>query len=201
MNEKLTPAEREAVRAYLRYLFAVPGLIAVLLAGAGGFFFQEIVYERAYKNAYIKAFPLVQTQLVNSTQKLANAESEMRGLLKQMQAQTKEGEELRQKLENTTNFSLASEQVGTFVEEIHKRVVGDETFLENIDKVIRTPNASDLNDRIRLECNWLDVGREKSHYPDKGDWCPANEFISQFDLNLGGGAHVIAARCCKVTFE
>ena len=114
MNEKLTPAEREAVRAYLRYLFAVPGLIAVLLAGAGGFFFQEIVYERAYKNAYIKAFPLVQTQLVNSTQKLANAESEMRGLLKQMQAQTKEGEELRQKLENTTNFSLASEQVRTF---------------------------------------------------------------------------------------
>ena len=118
-----------------------------------------------------------------------------------MQAQTKEGEELRKKLEATTKFSLASQQVDTFVEEIHKRVVEDETFLNNIDQAIRTPNVSYLDNKIRLECNWLHVGRDKSHYQNKGDWCPENEFINQFDLNIGGGAHVIAARCCKLTFE
>ena len=201
MNEELTPQAREAVRAYLRYLFTVPGLIAVLLAGAGGFFFQDIVYKRAYDTAYNDALSQVQSHLITTTQEIAKAESEMQGLLKRMREQTKEGEELQKKWEDTTNFSLASEQVASFVAEIHKEVIKDPIFLENIDEAVRNPNVSSLNSRIHLECSWKLVGRKKSHYQDRGEWCPANQFITQLDLNLQDGAYVYSARCCSLMFK
>ena len=118
-----------------------------------------------------------------------------------MEDQISEGEELHKTWLDTTNFSLASEQVESFVEQIHRKVVEDQDFLRDIEEAVRNPNVSYIDDRIQLMCEWVPVGREKSHEEDNGEWCGANEFISQFDLNLRGGAYVYSARCCKLTFQ
>ncbi len=60
-----------------------------------------------------------------------------------------------------------------------------------------------INSHMTLECNnkWEQVGREKSHEQNNGDWCPDGHFVNEFDLNLGGGTYVAYARCCKLMFK
>ena len=52
------------------------------------------------------------------------------------------------------------------------------------------------------ECSWVDIGGNKSHYPEQGEWCPAGSFISRIDLDgceSGGNCPIIGrVRCCEI---
>ncbi len=52
-------------------------------------------------------------------------------------------------------------------------------------------------------CSWERVGYQKSHHPDKGNWCPEGSFITQMDLDNAGdddASPIIGSvRCCKLS--
>ena len=44
-----------------------------------------------------------------------------------------------------------------------------------------TPAVSDWG-----KCGWYNVGYNKSHFSNQGNWCPSGMFITQLDLDGGG---------------
>ena len=55
------------------------------------------------------------------------------------------------------------------------------------------------------DCSWHEVGYNKSHFTNQGDWCPNGKFITQLDFDGGGygsknmGNYPIVGRvkCCR----
>ena len=57
------------------------------------------------------------------------------------------------------------------------------------------------------KCSWYNIGYNKTHFSNQGDWCPYGMFITQIDLDGGGygdnnmGNYPIVGKvkCCKPT--
>lgn len=55
------------------------------------------------------------------------------------------------------------------------------------------------------ECSWHEVGYNKTHFPNQGDWCPDGKFITQLDIdgggygskNMGNYPIIKSVKCCK----
>jgi hypothetical protein len=55
------------------------------------------------------------------------------------------------------------------------------------------------------DCSWHEVGYNKTHFPNQGDWCPNGKFIIQLDFDGGGygsqdmGNYPIvkSVKCCR----
>ena len=55
------------------------------------------------------------------------------------------------------------------------------------------------------DCSWHEVGYNKTHFANQGDWCPDGKFITQLDLdgggygskNMGNFPVIKSVKCCR----
>jgi hypothetical protein len=53
------------------------------------------------------------------------------------------------------------------------------------------------------DCDWQEIGYEKTHRKEAGNWCEAGSFLVQLDLDSGGDSPdaypiVARAKCCSL---
>ena len=104
--------------------------------------------------------------------------------------------------ESAANAKRAAQSAQNHETKLKELNVKQTTQLEQLQAAIRDipERASRMLDRAELfSCRRQDVGRSRS-IEKSGNWCAPNEFITQFDLNHGGGVYVTTALCCRLRF-
>lgn len=250
MKEQLLTIEaKEAIRTYLRRSVVLWSTLAVAIVTAIfftiGFYFEEIVKQKAYNEAYKEASSgIIELTLkaaeaaskadeskkrleeltdqaekavikaVDAAIKTEDAVNKIAGVVKQASEFEREASKTQKRLQNldkeikTTREQLKTvkvvENANQFVDKVSDDIINRADFSNKLlgkigDRVNRLETLVDNARQGKGRCSWVQIGFNKSHYPDRGPWCDPGWIIREIDVNSGRGKPYIAqVKCCEL---
>ena len=190
----LTPEAREAMRAYLIRLFAIPGVIGAVVAFALGYFIRDIAHKKAEFEVGREAQVQIGEMLSRANEGLiAFAEETGQQKVRAEQA-IEETERLTEALARVKTDIAVLDQlknIETFVPNIVQTLQTDETFVE----LVRTRQIS------MSSCAWGEWKQKWDLEIERS--CPANGFVRSVGFKHGhgqNGTHEESVRveCCSI---